>query len=50
VLEGAGRLETEAGELSLGRGATVLVPWAAGEGALQGELEVLRCLPPKPVV
>jgi mannose-6-phosphate isomerase len=50
VLEGAGRLETEAGELSLGRGATVLVPWAAGEGSLQGELEVLRCLPPKPVV
>ena len=50
VLEGAGRLDTEAGELSLGRGATVLVPWAAGEGALQGELEVLRCLPPEAVV
>jgi mannose-6-phosphate isomerase len=47
VLEGAGRLETEAGELSLGRGATVLVPWAAGDGALEGELQVLRCLPPE---
>jgi mannose-6-phosphate isomerase len=46
VLDGAGRLETEAGELPLGRGATVLVPWAAGEGALEGQLEVLRCLPP----
>jgi mannose-6-phosphate isomerase len=45
VVQGAGRLETEAGELALRRGATVLVPWAAGEGALQGELEVLRCLP-----
>jgi mannose-6-phosphate isomerase len=47
VLEGSGRLETQAGDMSLGRGATVLVPWAAGEGALEGELEVLRCRPPE---
>jgi mannose-6-phosphate isomerase len=47
VLEGAGRLETEAGDLPLGRGATVLVPWGAGEGALEGPLDVLRCLPPE---
>jgi mannose-6-phosphate isomerase len=47
VLDGSGRLETQAGDISLRRGATVLVPWAAGEGALEGELEVLRCLPPE---
>jgi mannose-6-phosphate isomerase len=47
VLDGEGRLATEAGELPLRRGATVLVPWAAGEGELEGELEVLRCLPPE---
>jgi mannose-6-phosphate isomerase len=47
VLEGSGRLRTEAGDMSLGRGATVLVPWAAGEGALEGALEVVRCLPPE---
>jgi mannose-6-phosphate isomerase len=47
VLDGSGRLETQAGDISLTRGATVLLPWAAGEGALEGELEVLRCLPPE---
>jgi mannose-6-phosphate isomerase len=47
VLDGTGRLATEAGELQLRRGATVLLPWAAGEGALEGQLEVLRCLPPE---
>jgi mannose-6-phosphate isomerase len=47
VLGGTGRLATEAGELRLRRGATVLLPWAAGEGALEGQLDVLRCLPPE---
>jgi mannose-6-phosphate isomerase len=47
VLEGSGRLLTGAGEVSLTRGTTVLVPWAAGDGALVGQLEVLRCLPPE---
>jgi mannose-6-phosphate isomerase len=47
VLEGEGRLATAAGQLRLRRGATVLVPWAAGESALEGELDVLRCLPPE---
>jgi mannose-6-phosphate isomerase len=47
VLDGRGRLSTDGGELGLRRGATVLVPWAAGEGALEGQLEVLRCLPPE---
>jgi mannose-6-phosphate isomerase len=47
VTDGEGRLATDAGELPLRRGDTVLVPWAAGEGTLEGELEVLRCLPPE---
>jgi hypothetical protein len=25
----------------------VLVPYAAGSGSLEGELDVLRCLPPE---
>jgi mannose-6-phosphate isomerase len=46
VLEGEGRLATDAGALELTRGDTVLIPWAAGEGALEGELAALRCRPP----
>jgi mannose-6-phosphate isomerase len=45
VLGGAGRLVTESGELELRRGRTALVPYSAGEGELDGELDVLRCLP-----
>jgi mannose-6-phosphate isomerase len=47
VLEGEGKIAAESGELPLRRGATVLVPWAAGETVLEGELQVLRCLPPE---
>jgi mannose-6-phosphate isomerase len=45
VVEGAGRLETEGGALDLARGATVLVPYAAGTGKLSGALAAVRCLP-----
>ena len=47
VLGGEGRLVTDAGELQLRRGHNVLVPYAAGAGSLEGELDVLRCLPPE---
>ena len=47
VLGGEGRLVTDGGELELRRGLTVLVPHAAGVGSLEGELDVLRCLPPE---
>jgi mannose-6-phosphate isomerase len=47
VLDGSGRLDSDAGELALERGDTALVPWAAGDAALTGELDVLRCLPPE---
>jgi mannose-6-phosphate isomerase len=47
VLDGEGSLVTAAGELELWRGRTALVPYAAGKGSLEGELDVLRCLPPE---
>jgi mannose-6-phosphate isomerase len=48
VTGGSGRLETHGGAHSLGRGDTVLVPFAAGPGEVRGRLEAVRCLPPEP--
>ncbi len=49
VLSGAGTLETERdGGLELHRGHTILLPYAAGEARLSGELTAVRCLPPEP--
>jgi mannose-6-phosphate isomerase len=48
VTEGSGQLETRGGFLELVRGDTVLVPFAAGSGAVRGRLEAVRCLPPDP--
>ena len=48
VLEGSGGLTHDGGQTPLTRGATVLVPHAAGEVRLVGELEVVRCRPPAP--
>jgi mannose-6-phosphate isomerase len=49
VLDGEGSLLTEAGdELTLRRGATVLVPYAAGSVEIRGALDLVRCLPPAP--
>jgi mannose-6-phosphate isomerase len=48
VSEGSGRLETRGGSVELGRGDTVLIPFAAGPGAVRGRLEAVRCLPPDP--
>ena len=47
-IDGAGRLETEAGSLDLAAGETVLVAHAAGPAALSGDIAAIRCLPPKP--
>lgn len=46
VLAGAGRLVTRHGELPLRRGETVLIPYASGPATVDGEIEVIRCLPP----
>ncbi len=49
VLAGAGRLQTEhGGELPLTRGDTVLLPYASGASSVDGQVEVIRCLPPAP--
>jgi mannose-6-phosphate isomerase len=48
VTHGSGRLEWRGGSLDLGRGDTVLVPFAAGPGAVRGRLEAVRALPPDP--
>jgi len=48
VVDGSGRLETEAGALDVARGLTVLVPYDAGEGELSGHLTAIRCAPPRP--
>ena len=49
VTAGAGRLETGSGAvLGLERGATLLVPHSAGDCALAGAIEAVRCLPPDP--
>jgi mannose-6-phosphate isomerase len=48
VTHGSGRLESRGGSLDLGRGDTVLVPFAAGPGELRGRLEAVRALPPGP--
>jgi mannose-6-phosphate isomerase len=49
VTEGEGALRSQDGErLGIGRGDTVLVPWAAGDCRLEGELTALACRPPAP--
>ncbi|HET9187627.1 MAG TPA: mannose-6-phosphate isomerase [Acidothermaceae bacterium] len=47
VLDGAGELTGEFGDpVAIHRGDTVLVPHAAGEVAIRGDVNVVRCLPP----
>ncbi|MFN2490327.1 MAG: class I mannose-6-phosphate isomerase [Actinomycetota bacterium] len=48
VTQGAGVLEAGARSIELTRGDTVLVPQAAGECRLSGDMVVLRCMPPGP--
>jgi mannose-6-phosphate isomerase len=46
VLEGQGELVTSGSRTALRRGSTVLVPYAAGEAQLLGDVRLLRCRPP----
>ncbi len=46
VLAGTGRLTTEHDEVPLERGDTVLIPFAYGTATIEGDLDVIRCLPP----
>jgi len=48
VLHGTGVLRTEhGGEVPLSRGETYVVPYAAGQAELSGEVTVIRCRPPE---
>lgn len=47
VVDGQGELRTASATLELRRGETVLVPDAAGQVELVGELELIRCRPPE---
>jgi mannose-6-phosphate isomerase len=48
VLDGRGRVVSEAGARPAARGTTLFVPYGAGPVRLEGDLHVLRCLPPAP--
>ena len=48
VLDGRGRLSWDGGTLPLSRGATVLVPYGAGPTRIDGQVSLLRCMPPDP--
>lgn len=49
VLDGKGSLKTErGGDLALAKGDTVVVPYAAGQAEVSGELTIIRCRPPAP--
>jgi mannose-6-phosphate isomerase len=47
VLSGTGTLRTEkAGDVPLTKGATFVLPHAAGESTVDGDVVAIRCLPP----
>jgi mannose-6-phosphate isomerase len=48
VVSGHGQVAYPTGSLAVQRGATVLVPYAAGPTTLEGDLQALRCRPPSP--
>lgn len=47
VLDGVGTLESAAGSLPLRRGSTVLTAFGDGPVAVSGDVELLRCRPPR---
>jgi mannose-6-phosphate isomerase len=50
AIDGRGELRPPTGDpIRLGRGDTVLVPYAAGECVLEGSIDCIRCLPPSPL-
>jgi mannose-6-phosphate isomerase len=48
VLDGDGQLSTGEESLPLHRGTTVLVPYGAGPVTIEGDVQLLRCMPPDP--
>lgn len=48
AIDGQGRLTWDGGSLPLSRGATVFVPYGAGVIRVDGQVTLLRCMPPDP--
>jgi mannose-6-phosphate isomerase len=48
VESGAGDLRGDGWEVAVQRGTTLVVPWGAGAVSVEGQVDVLRCLPPLP--
>lgn len=48
VLDGQGRLAWADGAWPVARGTTVFMPFGAGPTRLEGDVSVLRCMPPAP--
>jgi DNA-binding LacI/PurR family transcriptional regulator/mannose-6-phosphate isomerase class I len=46
AVEGAGSIETQSARLRIARGDTVLVPYAAGDLTVAGDVTIIRCRPP----
>ncbi len=46
---GAGAMRGDGWQVEAKRGDTFVVPWGAGETKVLGPVELLRCLPPRPV-
>ncbi|HEX3629362.1 MAG TPA: class I mannose-6-phosphate isomerase [Candidatus Dormibacteraeota bacterium] len=46
AIAGGGTIRTDDGTLELRRGETALLPYAAGEASIEGELHAIRCRPP----
>ena len=47
VISGAGKLMAADGMTPLRAGSTVVIPYAAGSTQLHGQLQAIRCLPPR---
>jgi len=47
VISGAGKLTAADGMTPLRAGSTVVIPYAAGPTQLHGQLQAIRCLPPR---
>jgi mannose-6-phosphate isomerase len=45
---GDGQLRGPGWEMPARRGSTIVVPWSAGPTTVNGDVELIRCLPPQP--
>lgn len=48
VTEGRGLLRSSEGDAPIGKGDTMLIPYSAGEVAIDGAVAAVQCLPPAP--